>query len=90
MALFIFLAVVAGGRRWDAPARAGAAVGWKQGRILLVVMGTLRWEQQSLPSPRWLWAGQAELVCLWDQGTLVGPGGGRSTQGHAGNGQEVL
>lgn len=65
MALFVFLAVVAGGRWWDAPARAGATAGWKQGRILLAVMGTLRWEQQPLPSPHWPWAGQAELVSPW-------------------------
>lgn len=65
MALFIFLAVVPGRRRWDAlrppdsrsqagctaPARAGAMVGWKRGDPFPVTMASLRLEQQPLPSP---------------------------------------
>ena len=90
MALFIFLAVVPGRRWWDglrppdsrfqagctAPARADAMAGWKQGILLLVVMGSLRWEQQPLPSPRWPWAGRAGRAMA--DGSMAVHGGPRA------------
>lgn len=90
MALFIFLAVVPGRRRWDAlrppdsrsqagctaPARAAAAAGWKQGDPFPVAMGRISRQHQPLPSPRRPWAGRATAG-----GSVVVHGGPRVSGG---------